>query len=264
MPFQMTPYLQSQVLNLVLNGTSFTPPAAVYLALFTALNEAADGVTYTEVPTGLGNGYGRVNLTFNAFAAGVATNSVLFDFPVALADWGSINHFGIFDASSGGNLLYWGETNGGTPVSVLNGQQFEVAAGQLSVDITGTLSAYLANKIGEHTLRGNAFTPPSHLYLAILTAFTNDTTYTELVDANYARQSITFSTATAITPALVQNSNTVTFPGPVNAYTANYLALFDAVSSGNLLLRGPASPPKSVTAATPFVFPPNNLTVTAD
>ena len=87
----------------VIRNTAYTSPAAVYMGLFTAAPTDAGGGT--EVST---NNYARTAITFGAAASGAISNSGAVNFPTPSGSWGACTHFGIFDASTNGNLLYWG------------------------------------------------------------------------------------------------------------------------------------------------------------
>jgi hypothetical protein len=134
MPGSKSDYLEAALLNHVLGGTVLTPPATIYIALYTATPSDAGGGT--EV---VGGSYTRLAITNNATnwpaASGTTpttkSNGVAFTFPAATADWGLIVAFGIFDAVSGGNLLYWGPLNANK--SVLNGDTADFAAGSLLI-----------------------------------------------------------------------------------------------------------------------------------
>ena len=105
-------YLEAALLNHVLGATSFTAPATVYVALYTALptDAAASG---TEVT---GGAYARVAVTNNTTNWPAATgtsptsksNGTAITFATPTANWGTIVGFALKDASSGGNTLYWG------------------------------------------------------------------------------------------------------------------------------------------------------------
>lgn len=262
MPFKMTNFLEKKILKLALeNGSgAFPAPAHAYLGLFTAFDEPSDGDSFTEISTS-GTGYVRQQAAFDAPVAGVTQNTSIIDFPLASTDWGTITYWGLFDALTSGNMMYWGLV--GTPDSILTGQQFEVAAGAVSVAITGSLTPYLANKIVSHTLRGTTYTSPATIYTAIFTAYTNDSSYTELTDSNYARQTSSFSVPTDLVTDC-SNSGDITYAVMTADFTANFVAIFDAVSGGNMLLRGPLTPPRTVTAGKIFKYPTNALTITAD
>lgn len=98
-------FLENKLLDHVLRNTAYTPPATVYVGLFTVAPSDAGGGT--EVPST--NAYARQAATFAAASGGSTSNSVAITFPTATpAGWNTVTHFGIFDASSGGNLLRWG------------------------------------------------------------------------------------------------------------------------------------------------------------
>lgn len=96
-------YLENALVNAVLRNTTYTSPATVYVALFTTNpNEDSSG---TEVS---GSNYSRMAVTFAAPSNGSTSNSALITFPTPSGAWGTITHFGIFDAASSGNLLWYG------------------------------------------------------------------------------------------------------------------------------------------------------------
>ena len=54
-------------------------------------------------------------------------------FPAATASWGTVTHFGVFDASSTGNLLYWGALT--TSKTIGSGDTASFAVGTLTVSL---------------------------------------------------------------------------------------------------------------------------------
>lgn len=98
-------WLSSAFLNAALRNTAFTPPTAVYLALYTSDPTQSD--TGTEVS---GGGYARQAITFAApsIVGGMQTvkNSADIEFPIATADWGLVTQIGLRTAATGGNLLW--------------------------------------------------------------------------------------------------------------------------------------------------------------
>jgi hypothetical protein len=126
-----TDYLENKILDHVLRNTAYTSPTTVYMALFTAApNDAyTSGVpTGTEVST---NNYARAAITFSAAASGAITNSGDVTFNTPSGSWGACTHFGIFDASTTGNLLYWNSlTQTETPLS---GNVVKFLAGDIDV-----------------------------------------------------------------------------------------------------------------------------------
>lgn len=120
-------YLSNKILDYVLSGVSYTPPATVYIALYTATPSGSGGGT--EVT---GGSYARIAVTNNATnfpaASGQSkSNGTLIDFGTASADWGTIVAAAVYDASSSGNELYWGPFP--TTRTVLNGDSFKIPIG---------------------------------------------------------------------------------------------------------------------------------------
>jgi hypothetical protein len=116
-------------------GTSF--PAAtgsVYVALFTATPSDSGGGTEVS-----GNAYARQALskaagswTAGSAGSGQISNTAAITFPAATPGaWGTITSFGIFDASTAGNLLIWGALTASKAIGI--GDVFQFAAGQLVI-----------------------------------------------------------------------------------------------------------------------------------
>jgi hypothetical protein len=99
---------------------------SLYLALFSVAPTA--GTAGTELA---GDGYARKAITWAAAASASKDNSALIDFDAATADWDEAVAFGIMDASSGGNLLYFGAIDPG--LTVLEDQFVRVPVGGLVV-----------------------------------------------------------------------------------------------------------------------------------
>lgn len=102
-----TTYFLNLVAGNVL-GSQKTPtiPAKYYLGLSSSA-PALNGTGVTE--PGAGAGYARVELTsLSVPADGVVTNNTAIDFAESTAEWGTMTHFVIYDALTGGNLLMYG------------------------------------------------------------------------------------------------------------------------------------------------------------
>jgi hypothetical protein len=124
-------YFTDAVLN-VLRATNITAPAGVYVGLFSTA-PANDNSPGTELS---GNGYERQQVTFGAPAADTGnvrkvSNTTVLTFGPATADWLQAVAFGIWDALTNGNLLYWDSLT--TPKTVQNGDKAEYAVGALLV-----------------------------------------------------------------------------------------------------------------------------------
>lgn len=124
-------YTESQVLNHLFGSTTFTKPANRFLALFTAAPSDAGGGTEVS-----GGSYARINagnFTVSGTNPTLATNGTALEFATATANWGTITHVGIFDASSAGNLLAWAPL--ATSRTVNLGDVFRFPAGDLDITL---------------------------------------------------------------------------------------------------------------------------------
>ena len=122
----MSDYLENEILDHILGTGAYTSPTTVYVGLSTAsFNDDNSG---TELS---GSGYARQTIAFNAAASGTADNSGSVDFPAATGSWGTVSHFGLFDASTGGNLLIHGALTASKAVAT--GDILRVAAGDMDI-----------------------------------------------------------------------------------------------------------------------------------
>jgi hypothetical protein len=121
-------YLENKLLDHTLRNTAYTPPAAVYLGLYSGAPTDAGGGTELS-----GFGYARQAITFgDPAAAGAIANTVQVAFIANGDDWAQATHFGIFDAASGGNLLFWDPLD--APVTVGDGETLVFAPGEIEVN----------------------------------------------------------------------------------------------------------------------------------
>lgn len=123
-------YLELKLLDHALGTASFTAPSNVYLGLFTS--DPTDADSGTEVSTS-GSAYGRQTITFDSAASGSAASAATVTFSAATANWGTITHIGIYDASTAGNLLFHGAVT--TSKTIESGDTFQVSAGNLTISL---------------------------------------------------------------------------------------------------------------------------------
>ena len=124
-------FLEAKVLDHVFGATSYTPPATLYFALFTSAPSDSGGGT--EVT---GGSYARVGVTNNTTnfpnVSGTSptskSNGTVITFPTASANWGTVVAFGIFDASSSGNLIAWADLTANRTVNSGDTASFAVSA----------------------------------------------------------------------------------------------------------------------------------------
>lgn len=130
-----TYYLDNKLLDLVFSNTSYTVPSTLYIGLSTT-TPTQSGSGFTE-PSG--NGYARVAVTNNstnwpAASNGAKSNANAITFPQATGSWGTVTHFGVFDASTSGNLLAWGALSQSKSIS--SGDTPYFAAGSLTLNLS--------------------------------------------------------------------------------------------------------------------------------
>lgn len=123
---KMTNYLENALVNHVLRNTAMSSPTTIYIGLFTSgPNEDGSG---TEVS---GGSYARQSVSFSSPSNGSTSNSNTITFPVATANWGTIVGFGLFDASTSGNMLLYGSLTQSKTIN--SGDQFVINTGNLTV-----------------------------------------------------------------------------------------------------------------------------------
>ena len=120
---------ETHVLNYVFTSTSVTRPTAWYLALFTS--NPAEDASGTEVSTS-GTAYARQSATFTV-SGNTASNSAAIEFPTATASYGTVTHVGVFDASTGGNLIAYSALS--TSKAVGTGDVFRVPSGDFDLTL---------------------------------------------------------------------------------------------------------------------------------
>ena len=114
----MTDFLENKIIDWLIRGQAYTPPTSLFFGLFTA--NPSDTGGGTEVA---GGSYARVAVVSSLVnfagtqaaastiassgSSGTTSNNGAVTFPAPTANWGVCTGFGIFDASSAGNLLFF-------------------------------------------------------------------------------------------------------------------------------------------------------------
>lgn len=117
-------YLKNKVIKHVLGEASFTMPTNVYLALYQTDPTVAD--VGSEVA---GGSYARQQLSFATAVNGAKTSNTSETFSTMPAC--TVTHWGIRDASSGGNLLYFGAFD--LPIQLNAGNNLPIASGDIVI-----------------------------------------------------------------------------------------------------------------------------------
>ena len=117
---RMSDYLENKLIDFIFRGQNYTLPVNLYVALYsTPIRDYLDAEELS------GEGYARVAVprTLLSWAAtqgpgitepsggtsGMTSNNIPVQFPVARSEWGTATWWGILDAPTGGNMLFYGE-----------------------------------------------------------------------------------------------------------------------------------------------------------
>ncbi len=126
-------FTEAAVLEFVFGSVSYSPPATLYVAAFTA---APGPTSNTEVT---GNAYARVAVDNDTttFPTGsgsnpyTKTNGIVIAFPTATpAGWGNVVGVGLYDASTAGHLVAWCPI---ASTAVINGATLTIPIGGLTL-----------------------------------------------------------------------------------------------------------------------------------
>ena len=115
----MSDYLENKMIDQLFRGQTAPTTSTLYVALLTAAPSDSGGGTEVS-----GGAYARVavtssldnwsgtqstgSTTASSGTGGQTSNNIAITFPTPTATWGTVTHFGIYDASTGGNLLFYG------------------------------------------------------------------------------------------------------------------------------------------------------------
>ena len=127
--------LVHELLDAVFGGSTYTPEGTIYVGLSTT-TPTNTGTSVTE-PSG--NNYARVAVTnnatnFPAASSRAKANGTVIQFPTASGSWGTLTHFVLYDASTSGNFLGWGELT--APITVTTGGTPDFPIGDLDIVAT--------------------------------------------------------------------------------------------------------------------------------
>ena len=118
----MTSFLRTALLRHAFRNTAYTPPATVYVALYTDVGAG------TEVT---GGSYARQAIAFDDVVSDLIDNTSLITFPTASANWGTIRSIALCDASTAGNKMMQKDLT--DPVVINTNGIFKFPAGNVVV-----------------------------------------------------------------------------------------------------------------------------------
>jgi len=126
----LSDYSEKLILDWLMTTGSATRPTAWYIALYTAAPSDSGGGTEVS-----GNGYSRQSASFSAASSpgGTTSNSNTISFTASGGSWGTVTHIGIFDNSTGGNLIWHGGLTASKIVG--DGDTLEFAIGNIDLTV---------------------------------------------------------------------------------------------------------------------------------
>jgi hypothetical protein len=140
----LSDYLENKLIDYLFRAQAFAAPTSVFAALFTA------GPTDTGGGTELaGNNYARIEIacgltTFNGThgttsgastgTSGSTSNAEVIQFDTPSANWGTVTHFALFDAVSGGNMLVHGQLAIPKIINTSDDVKFNIGALTIQID----------------------------------------------------------------------------------------------------------------------------------
>ncbi len=121
-------YYEAKVIQHLFES-DFAAPDPMYVGLYTVA--PTDSTAGTECT---GSNYARVSVARSTgwTSSGNATeNAADITFTEATASWGTVVAFALLDASSAGNILYWGDLTASKVID--NGDTAKIPAGDLDI-----------------------------------------------------------------------------------------------------------------------------------
>ena len=115
----MSDFLENSLVDQIFRGQTAPTTSTLYIGLYTAAPSDTGGGTELS-----GSGYARVSVTSSlanwagtqsagsttasSGTGGATSNNTAITFPEPTSGWGQVQAFGVFDAATGGNLLFHG------------------------------------------------------------------------------------------------------------------------------------------------------------
>lgn len=115
-----------------------------------------------------------------------------------------------------------------------------------------------ANKIIDKILNNTDFSQPTSLYVSLHTADPSGTGANEVTGGSYARQSVSFNSASS---KATSNSADIDFAG-MPAVTVTHVAIWDASSGGTVWWEGSLTAQKTTESGDTLRIPAGDLDVT--
>ena len=181
-----------------------------------------------------------------------------------------MTHWGVRDASTGGNLLAHGALVASK--TIVSGNTPSVDSAEVYVEFSaGEISDYLANALLDFAFRNQAFSSPD-TYIALVDTTVGDSdtgsTISEPSGGSYARVQVNVNGGSSPTwdlaaSGLVDNTHEIAFAEATASWgTIVGIAIVDAASAGNLLFYDNDQTDQAVGSADTVKYPAGDLDIT--
>jgi len=273
---------QNILLNHVLRDTAFTG-SSLWLALFkeyiyidynaydyeTPLPPELDPSFFCTKRTEISeDGYSRASCSgIWTISSGCAKNNEAIRFPTAQEDWEEIAFYALYNDETSGSILFWGMFSASFTLNNNNALVFPING--IEISLTDMYSEYLSEKLLDHYLNDNSYTPPGDTYLALYSVTPNrdESGGTELSGSvGYSRVEFTSACWTpaeydARYPCMGGSTMNNGYAEFIDYATGDFgqingIALWDHPSTGNMLFYGDLFPPVVIIEPDGFAFPP--------
>jgi hypothetical protein len=135
----MSDYLENKLVDQIFRAQTAPTTTTLYIALYTAAPSDSGGGTEVTggsyarvaVTSSLANWAGTQSAgstTASSGTGGATSNNNSITFPTPTATWGTVTHFAIYDAASGGNELFWGALTIAKTVNISDTVSFPAAS----------------------------------------------------------------------------------------------------------------------------------------
>lgn len=219
-------------------------------------------------------------VTTGSLVKGVKTNATQINFGASGSDLGDAIGWGVWDAASGGNLLFYGTLKQTRTVGAEDAMRFEVGAFQItflpaSGDPDSGLSLFMQRFFLDSLFgRTATYTIPSNLYFAFMTTMPGQdeglSAGTELLIGTngYARAVVPNDETrwTAATSGRKSNAAQIVWPVVTTADWSSVVGacIYDAATGGNLLAKIPFASARTFTVGDPPRFASGALAIQVD
>lgn len=231
----LSDFLEDELLDHVLKTGAYGVPADIYVALWVGdpLDTGAGGAEVS------GGSYARVVCnSWDVAAARATENSIAVTFPEATAGWGTVTHFALFDAITGGNFLAHGTLAASKTIGAGDNSEFAIGDFDISVD-SGAFSDFLANALLDHVLKTTPYSQPTNIYVALCDTTVIDgddgSAISEPAGGSYAR--LQHEVWDVSSGGASENTGVMTFVQATASWgTIVDVCLCDAITAGEVLI----------------------------